>query len=127
MEFTILNQLMNLVKGNLRENAVSSPYSVTKPHAGTRTTGLRSGIKSSATSKELGNTAGAYSRMDDVLEAQGQNDIRLRDLKANDVLKTTTTEVRFDSIEEESEGREKGSRRSSDSEVYIIERNRVQK
>ncbi|KAF2656295.1 hypothetical protein K491DRAFT_597183 [Lophiostoma macrostomum CBS 122681] len=125
MEFTILNQLINLVKGNLRSSAIASPYSASKSHGGMRSTGLRSGIRSSVTSKDLGNTAGAYARMDEILEAHAQSDIRMRELKGNDVLKTTTTEVRFEEIEEDGERREKASRRSSDSDLYIIERSKV--
>ena len=42
MEFTILNQLMNLVKGNLREGTSSSPHAGSKSHNFSRHPGARS-------------------------------------------------------------------------------------
>jgi hypothetical protein len=125
MEFTILNQLMNLVRGNLREYSSGSPGtgagSNAKPqnfsrHGTTRGSIIRSGT-------ELGNSAGAYARMDD--GGSAGRSIKLQNLKAGDVLKTTTTEVRVDKIEridEESlHGDGKGPGSESSSEVYIIE------
>lgn len=133
MEFTILNQLMNLVKGNLNDYTVSSsPHTGSKSHTSGRVTnrsGFRSGAKSIPVSKELGNSAGAYSRMDEPQTPGGTNEIRLQELKNNDVLKTTTTEVKFESVDDiesvESGRRGKGLRRSSSSEVYIIDHDRT--
>ena len=55
-----------------------------------------------------------------------QADVKLHDLKGNDVLKTTTTEVRFDRMDDidsvESGRGGKGLRRSSSSEDYIIDK-----
>jgi hypothetical protein len=55
-------------------------------------------------------------------------EIRLQDLKNDGVLKTTTTEVRFDRAEDldsvDSSNREQGLRRSSSSEIYIIDHNK---
>lgn len=55
-----------------------------------------------------------------------QADVKLHDLKVNDVLKTTTTEVRFDRMDDidsvESGRRGQGLRRSSSSEDYIIDK-----
>ncbi|KAF2685156.1 hypothetical protein K458DRAFT_388047 [Lentithecium fluviatile CBS 122367] len=130
MEFTILNQLMNLVRGNLREDYSSrSPHTNTitsssKPHNFSRHGG---GVRSVHRNSELGHSAGAYARMDE--DGTGGRGIKLQNLKAGDVLKTTTTEVRVDrieKIEEESERRVDNcgatSRASqSSSEVYIIE------
>jgi hypothetical protein len=75
----------------------------------------------------MGNSAGTYARMDE--SAPGTNGINLQDLKRNDVLKTTTTEVRSDRMEGVMEdieilesGREKEARRAmSLSEVHILE------
>ncbi|KAH7115114.1 hypothetical protein B0J11DRAFT_496008 [Dendryphion nanum] len=117
LEFTILNQLMNLVKGNLSDHSARS-YTGGPAHR----SGLRSGVKPST---NLGNSTGAYSKMDD-RRISAQGDIKLHDLKSNDVLKTTTTEVRFERMDDiesvDSESRGKGLRRSSSSEVYIIDK-----
>ena len=124
MEFTILNQLMNLVRGNLREDSSRSPKSGTgskthnfSRHGGTRTSIIRGGT-------ELGHSAGAYSRMEDSNSSAGRS-IKLQNLKAGDVLKTTTTEVRVDKIEKIDEeslhGPDKVRSSESSSEVYIIE------
>jgi len=133
MEFTILNQLMNLVMGRLSDNASFTPHTGSKSQrahnaSGVTRSGLRSGIISSH--KDMGNSAGAYSRMDD--PTSGQNSIHLQDLKRNDVLKTTTTEVKseriVDIIEEvESVGSaRKGVRKSvSSSEVHIMDYDKV--
>ncbi|KAF2733627.1 hypothetical protein EJ04DRAFT_438758 [Polyplosphaeria fusca] len=126
MEFTILNALMDLVKGNLSDST-SAPHTASKSAHCPRApgTGMRSHNRHSAA---LGHSAGAYSRMDE----HGGASIQLRDLKATDVLKTTTTEVRVDRIETVVEDREdfggKGgnetSLSTSSSEVYIIEHNK---
>jgi hypothetical protein len=120
MEFTILNQLMNLVKGNLADGATSSPHT----HSKSRVTN-RSSMR--PVNKELGHSAGAYSRMDEdsIHHSPSNGDIKLRDLKTNDVLKTTTTEVKFEdvSISSVESGRKRS--RSGSSEVYIIDKNRT--
>jgi hypothetical protein len=129
MEFTILNQLMNLVRGNLREDTSKSPHTGgtgSKTHGGTysRHGAPRNSIRGVA---ELGHSAGAYARMDEDGIARGS--IQLRNLKAGDVLKTTTTEVRVDRIEKIDEESSSSSMSSpnkarsseSSSEVYIIE------
>lgn len=135
MEFTILNQLMNLVMGRLSDNASFSPNTGSKSQKAhnanviTRSA-IRTGIKTSPT-KEMGNSAGAYARMDE--SAPGNNSINLQDLKRNDVLKTTTTEVRserrenvVEDIESLESGRGKEARRSvSSSEVHIMDYDRV--
>lgn len=119
LEFSVLNQLMNLVKGKLRDTSSSGPPTGSRTHNFSRHTGNRSTIRGT----ELGNSAGAYSRMDEDL-APGKG-IKLQDLRKNDVLKTTTTEVRVDTItkiDEESVGSpNKGRSSASSSEVYIIE------
>jgi hypothetical protein len=128
MEFSILNQLMNLVKGKIVES--STPYSRSKPHTDARTfnrTALRSG-----THKDLGHVAGAYSRMEDgsvTISRTSNADIKLHDLKNDEVLKTTTTEVRFESAEDidsvDSGMRGNGLRKSSSSTEHIIEDNKA--
>lgn len=122
MEFTILNQLMNLVRGNLRDASTSSPHTGT--HTGSKSQHFsRSGVHNRSTYRgsELGHSAGAYSRMD---EEVGKG-IKLKDLRSTDVLKTTTTEVRVDKIdkidEESLSSPDKGRSSASSSEVYIIE------
>jgi hypothetical protein len=124
MEFTILNQLMNLVRGNLREDSSKSPHTGTgsKTHGTfTRHGAPRSSIRGGGT--ELGHSAGAYARMDD--DGSAGRGIKLQNLKAGDVLKTTTTEVRVDKIdkidEESVASPAKARSSSSSSEVYIIE------
>lgn len=128
LEFTILNQLMNLVKGNLRET--TTPHTGSKSYTGTRATGrsvLRSGTR---LDKDQVHTNGTYSRMEDGISISHtpDPDIRLQDFKSDGVLKTTTTEVRFDRAEDMdsivSSPRAQGLRRSSSSEVYIIEHNK---
>lgn len=119
---------MNLVRGNLGETTSrSTPHTATKSHGGPRSA-HRSGLRS-GTNKELGNSVSAYARMDDDKIQSLADDIKLRDLKGGDVLKTTTTEVRFERMEDidsvESGGRGKGLRRSSSSEVYIIDHDRA--
>jgi hypothetical protein len=132
MEFTILNQLMELVKGNLRDSNISQhTYPTPGPYARSTNGAIASGMRSTnrySNTPGLGHTAGAYSRMDDKMELDG---IKLQSLKATDVLKTTTTEVRVDRIDKIEEGecpespecKEVSSAASS--EVYIIEKNRV--
>jgi hypothetical protein len=127
LEFTILNQLMNLVKGNLRET--TTPHTGSKSYTGTRATGrsvLRSGTR---LDKDLVHGDRTYSRMEDGISISRAPDdhIRLQELKNDGVLKTTTTEVRFDRAEDmdsvvSSPG--PGLRRSSSSEIYIIEHNK---
>ncbi|KAF2261426.1 hypothetical protein CC78DRAFT_521889 [Lojkania enalia] len=130
MEFTILNQLIDLVKGTLREHA-SLPLTTSGSHRYTNTTSgnqrstIHSGIRSPGASG-LGHSAGAYARMDD--HGHGGSDFVLQSLKGDGVLKTTTTEVRIDRIERVSEDREREKARSpspSSSEVYIIESNKL--
>lgn len=122
MEFSILNQLMNLVRGNLREDTSEGPHTGTgsKTHTFSRHGGTRSSVR---VGTELGHTAGAYSRMDDSSSAGPS--IKMQNLKAGDVLKTTTTEVRVDRIEKIDEesvvSRDKGRSSESSSEVYIID------
>lgn len=114
MEFTILNQLMNLVRGNLSDDT-------TTPKSHTYGPRHKSIVRNGGVT-ELGSTAGVYSRM---YEDKG---IKLQDLKAGDVLKTTTTEIRSENIDAESLGpeeeRARVERRSSatSSEVYINSR-----
>jgi hypothetical protein len=123
MEFTILNQLMNLVRGNLREYSSGSPGTgpgSQKPQAFSRHGTTRGSVIRSGT--ELGNSAGAYARMDD--GGSAGRSIKLQNLKAGDVLKTTTTEVRVDKIERIDEESLQGEGKvgsESSSEVYIIE------
>jgi hypothetical protein len=121
MEFTILNQLMNLVRGNLREDSSKSPHTGSKTHNFSRPGATRTSIIRGGT--ELGHSAGAYARMDDGSSA-GRS-IKLQNLRAGDVLKTTTTEVRVDKIEKIDEeslrGVDKPRSSESSSEVYIIE------
>ncbi|KAF1998123.1 hypothetical protein P154DRAFT_439815 [Amniculicola lignicola CBS 123094] len=135
MEFTILNQLMNLVKGNLRETTSSGPgNSKSAPTYGRNPSAIaNSGLRSNARhSTALGHSAGAYAKMEDYTGPGGvgaSGAIPLRDLKSTDVLKTTTTEVRVDKIERIAEdvesqlGEGKGTSSRSSSEVYIIEPN----
>ncbi|KAF2646702.1 hypothetical protein P280DRAFT_494992 [Massarina eburnea CBS 473.64] len=117
MEFTILNQLMNLVRGSLRDTTASS-------YTGTRTNPRYSRYVHGT---ENSHTAGAYSKMDEDA-IHGGRAIQLEDLRANDVLKTTTTEIRIDKVEKIDEGsldgRDKGARipSRSSSEVCIIDR-----
>ncbi|KAJ4293612.1 hypothetical protein N0V90_008895 [Kalmusia sp. IMI 367209] len=113
IEFTILNQLMNLVRGALRETNTSLS------HTNPATSKSRRHISRSGTN--LGHSAGAYSRMDE--EASG---IKLQNLRAGDVLKTTTTEIRIDDVEKvddmfTSAAKKDGSSSRGSSEVYIIE------
>lgn len=123
MEFTILNALMNLVRGNLREDSSRGPNTGagSKPHNFSRHGATRNSIIRPGT--ELGHSAGAYARMED--DASAGRGIKLQNLKSGDVLKTTTTEVTVDKIEKIDEeslgspGKEASSENSS--EVYIIE------
>jgi hypothetical protein len=123
MEFTILNALMNLVRGNLREDSSRSPHTGTgsKTHNFSRHGAARNSIIRTGT--ELGHSAGAYARMDD--GGSAGRSIQLQNLKAGDVLKTTTTEVRVDKIEKIDEeslaSPHKGASSDCSSEVYIIE------
>lgn len=118
LEFSILNQLMNLVKGALRDTTISSSQHVSK----SRPRHMSRSIRPS----ELGHSAGAYARMDE--EGHTTGAIRLQDLRAGEINKTTTTEVRIEEVEGEKDEEEYGagtkkdesdSRRSS--EIYIIQ------
>jgi hypothetical protein len=119
---------MNLVKGNLRET--TTPLSGSKSYTGTRATGrsvLRSGTR---LDKDQIHGSRTYSRMEDgiTISRTPDADIKLQDLKTDGVLKTTTTEVRFDRAEDidsiNSSSRGQELRRSSSSELYIIEHNK---
>ena len=116
IEFTILNQLMNLVQGALRDTTLSGSHlSTSRPRHMSR----------SIRPSELGHSAGAYSRMDE--DGHSVGGIKLQNLRSGEINKTTTTEVRIDELEVEkdevySPGTKKdgGSSRGS-SEVYIIQ------
>ncbi|KAK7189834.1 integral membrane protein [Paraphaeosphaeria sporulosa] len=114
IEFTILNQLMNLVKGALRDTTASISHTQT----------AKSRPRRSIRAADLGHSAGAYSRMDE--EGQGTG-IKLQPLRAGEISKTTTTEVRIDELEIEKDevyspaGKKDGSSSRGSSEVYIIE------
>lgn len=114
IEFSILNQLMNLVKGAAHDASASALYGQT----------ARSRPRRSIRAADLGHFAGAYSRMDE--EGGDTGGIKLRTLRAGEISKTTTTEVRVDELEIEKNevyspaGKKKDSSRES-SEVYIIE------
>jgi len=122
LEFTILNQLMNLVKGNVTANTnsryASSGRSASRP-------GIRSAGKS--TKKEMGNSAGAFTRMEDPPYSPAGDTIHMHDIRDKDVLKTTTTEVMY---ERRKGGESMGSRGSrqdlerSSSEIQIIQHTR---
>ncbi|CAI6293068.1 unnamed protein product [Periconia digitata] len=123
MEFTILNQLMNLVRGTLRNTNTSSTGPNSKAHRNTTIitatpSGGVHGAKSSITTTSRfsrhvhvmhGNEAahhrsiGPYSKMDDDVEEIGADGIRLENLKNGDVLKTTTMEVKVERVGEEDE------------------------
>jgi hypothetical protein len=122
---------MNLVMGRLSDNASFSPATGSKSQSGPNNVLTRSAIRTGVktlTNKEMGNSAGAYARMED--SAAG---IHLQDLKHNDVLKTTTTEVRSERRENVAEDigslesvHGKTSRKSvSSSEVHIMDYDRV--
>ncbi|KAF2275501.1 uncharacterized protein EI97DRAFT_379595 [Westerdykella ornata] len=119
LEFSILNQLMNLVKGRLAGTSTTQ----SKSYANTRPTN-RSHLRTGLRDNEEGLPAGAYSRMEDsvAITVTPANEIKLQDLKADAVLKTTTTEVRFEVADNDSVDsgiRGKDLRRSS-SENSII-------
>jgi len=103
---------MNLVRGALQEKTTTP-----RSHA---FLGRRVSRSTARGATELGHTAGAYSRMDE------DTGIKLQGLRAGDVLKTTTTEVRVNKIHNDSLGPEdprNGARCSSmaSSEMHIIE------
>lgn len=126
LEFTILNQLMNLVKGRLADT--TTPNTGSKSYHGAKPTNRSSHLRPGLRDKEHGLPAGAYSKMEDsvTVSRTPASDIKLQDLKSDGVLRTTTTEVRFEAAEdthsEDSIVRAKGSRRSDSSEDYIIGR-----
>lgn len=115
IEFTILNQLMNLVKGALRETNTSISHTQT----------AKSRPRRSIRAADLGHSAGAYSRMDE--DGHSVGGIKLQTLKAGEISKTTTTEVRIDELELEKNevyspmGKKADSSSSGSSEMYIIE------
>ena len=122
IEFTILNQLMDLVNGNLRENNLSQhTYSSPRPNTHGTAKIADSAICSTTryyTTTRPGYPTGAYTRMDDKISAC--TGIKLQSLKSTDVLKTTTTEVRVDKIEKTMEAGECKERLSVTlSGVYI--------
>lgn len=124
MEFSILNQLMNLVKGSLRDRNTYSGHTESK--APTYRNGTAIGRSTAHHSSQLGHSAGVYSRMDDA--ASGNSEIKLQDLKDTAVLKTTTTTVRVErvrDVESVESGRGKELRRSGSSEMYIIGHDRT--
>ncbi|KAF2868106.1 hypothetical protein BDV95DRAFT_501226 [Massariosphaeria phaeospora] len=111
IEFTILNQLMVLVKGRLRESTFTSVH-----------TGLESqAANQQRTGTQLGNSAGAYARMHDSVAGNKISAIKLKELRDTQVLKTTTTTVEVESMDS---GRAKELRRSSSSEIHIVDYDR---
>lgn len=124
MEFTILNQLIGLVKSRLKEHP-SSRNPASKWHYLHRSTNedrpsaLRVTIKSPPSV-----LSHPYSRMEN--EVKGNE---LSNLKSTGVLKTTTTEVRVDRIERVRDDGERYSDKkpkspsTTSSEVYVIENN----
>jgi hypothetical protein len=112
---------MNLVKGNLGDNS--------SPSHTTRRATPRSVTQSATGNKELGNSAGVYARMGDPIRTRDIGNTTLQDLKEGEMLKTTTTEIRFETVGKVinigSGGRDKSltSSSSSSSEVYIIDHN----
>ncbi|KAJ4346803.1 uncharacterized protein N0V89_010735 [Didymosphaeria variabile] len=119
IEFTILNQLMNLVKGALRDTNTSISHTHTSKSRPRH-------MSRSVRATDLGHSAGAYSRMDE--EGNGGGGIKLQTLRAGEINKTTTTEVRIDELEVEKDevyspqGQKGDSSSRGSSEVYIIER-----
>ena len=117
IEFTILNQLMSLVQGALRETTLSSTH-VSK----SRPRHLSRSIRPS----ELGHSAGAYARMDEEGNVVGA--IKMQNLRSGEINKTMTTEIRIDELEIEKDEvyspatkKDESSSRGS-SEVYIIQK-----
>lgn len=125
MEFTILNQLMNLVRGNLSDHNVTNTPSKSHHyarHTGSGGSAIRQSMRPSGNSA-LGHSAGAYSRMDD--KTSTVDSIKMQNLRSTEVLKTTTTEVRVDSIDRViPDDEETASKSATSSEVYIIEPNK---
>ena len=110
---------MNLVKGALRDTTASISHTHTskaRPRRMSRT----------VRATDLGHSAGAYSRMDE--EGNGNGGIKLQTLRAGEISKTTTTEVRIDELETEKDegygtaGKKGDGCSRGSSEVYIIER-----
>ncbi|KAF2743615.1 hypothetical protein M011DRAFT_410148 [Sporormia fimetaria CBS 119925] len=121
MEFSILNELMNLVKGNQSD---ATPSRSSKANPGNRT-GNRSGVRDVTLTSHTAHCTGAYSRMDDG-STSTPDDIKLTRLENGRVLRTTTTEIHYETTEDAESldigAGKTGFRRSSSSEMYIIDR-----
>jgi hypothetical protein len=117
IEFSILNQLMNLVRGNLHDASSEVVQTTSRSRNFSRHVGNRSVIRGGVDNDV---PVGAYSRMDE--EQFGDRKIRLQNLKSTEVMKTMTAEVRIEQVNGGTANSPNQRRPSNDSsEMYIIE------